>query len=166
MVQINEQMERIDCMEPFECAKCGTKWRDPLQREPFSVRNLVKSLKAKVPSYEECCNNLKKVTLTRPCPNCGTLIEKRGGCNHMTCYKCKGHFCWLCDKAFGERGPFYHRDSNDAALCRQATFGKNAPVVMMVLIILIKLLSMQSVPQSVIDIRNKFYELVAVHLFG
>ena len=30
------------------------------------------------------------------CPNCGTGIEKTGGCTHMTCRTCKHEFCWLC----------------------------------------------------------------------
>ncbi|CAD8194155.1 unnamed protein product [Paramecium octaurelia] len=30
------------------------------------------------------------------CPNCQAPIEKRGGCNHMKCYKCKFEFCWIC----------------------------------------------------------------------
>mmetsp|Transcript_20354 Transcript_20354/g.30106 ORF Transcript_20354/g.30106 Transcript_20354/m.30106 type:complete len:383 (-) Transcript_20354:288-1436(-) len=35
---------------------------------------------------------------TKPCPNCGSLIEKAGGCNQMKCTTCKIYFCWLCGK--------------------------------------------------------------------
>ena len=28
------------------------------------------------------------------CPNCQIVIIKSGGCNHMTCVKCKHEFCW------------------------------------------------------------------------
>ncbi|GFR01942.1 ATP-dependent RNA helicase DEAH12, chloroplastic [Trichonephila clavata] len=35
-----------------------------------------------------------------PSPNCSSPIEKNGGCNHMTCWKCKCHMCWLCLQVF------------------------------------------------------------------
>ncbi|UPX13726.1 uncharacterized protein EKO05_0004225 [Ascochyta rabiei] len=36
--------------------------------------------------------------LTKKCPKetCGSPIEKNGGCNHMTCWKCQHHFCFVC----------------------------------------------------------------------
>ncbi|KAK4494207.1 hypothetical protein PRZ48_014505 [Zasmidium cellare] len=37
------------------------------------------------------------------CPKCGVRIRKNGGCDHMTCRKCKHEFCWLCFAAY--RGP-------------------------------------------------------------
>lgn len=35
-------------------------------------------------------------SISTRCPQCGTNIQKDGGCNHMTCGKCEHHFCWLC----------------------------------------------------------------------
>lgn len=32
---------------------------------------------------------------TKECPKCGSTIEKNGGCNHMTCRKCRNEFCWM-----------------------------------------------------------------------
>jgi len=32
----------------------------------------------------------------KPCPACGVNIEKTGGCDHMTCHRCRHGFCWLC----------------------------------------------------------------------
>lgn len=32
----------------------------------------------------------------KTCPNCLVLIEKNGGCNHMTCTLCQHQFCWRC----------------------------------------------------------------------
>jgi hypothetical protein len=33
------------------------------------------------------------------CPSCGFAIEKNGGCSHMTCGRCRHHFCWQCLRA-------------------------------------------------------------------
>ncbi|KAI3494640.1 hypothetical protein L1887_40456 [Cichorium endivia] len=33
---------------------------------------------------------------TKECPKCNSTIEKNGGCNHMTCRKCKYEWCWIC----------------------------------------------------------------------
>ena len=32
---------------------------------------------------------------TKPCSSCGAPIQRNGGCNHMTCSRCHGHFCWV-----------------------------------------------------------------------
>jgi len=37
-----------------------------------------------------------KKSHTRPCPQCGVSIEKRGGCNHVHCSHCHTNFCWAC----------------------------------------------------------------------
>lgn len=36
----------------------------------------------------------------KPCPSCGAVLEKNGGCNHMTCARCKTHICWVCMRTF------------------------------------------------------------------
>ncbi|KAF8461195.1 hypothetical protein BDZ91DRAFT_684137, partial [Kalaharituber pfeilii] len=39
------------------------------------------------------------------CPKCHVDIEKKDGCNHMTC-KCGAHLCWSCMREF-PRGTIY-----------------------------------------------------------
>lgn len=36
----------------------------------------------------------------RKCPECGTLLQKAFGCNHMTCGGCRAHICWVCLESF------------------------------------------------------------------
>lgn len=50
------------------------------------------------------CPQLDEVAMVRyvkshhvkECPNCKRRVEKVEGCDHMTCFKCKHEFCWLC----------------------------------------------------------------------
>lgn len=41
---------------------------------------------------------------TKECTKCQSTIEKNGGCNHMTCKKCKNEFCWVCLGPWAEHG--------------------------------------------------------------
>ncbi|KAF2164965.1 hypothetical protein M409DRAFT_56313 [Zasmidium cellare ATCC 36951] len=49
----------------------------------------------------------------KTCPECGVRIRKDGGCDHMTCKRCKHEFCWLCFASYnGAEG--IHRVGNEA----------------------------------------------------
>ncbi|RMZ90133.1 hypothetical protein DV736_g2642, partial [Chaetothyriales sp. CBS 134916] len=43
-----------------------------------------------------------------PCPTCGAPAQKIMGCNHMICFRCKTHFCYLCASYLMEDNPFAH----------------------------------------------------------
>ncbi|TEY63941.1 hypothetical protein BOTCAL_0149g00220 [Botryotinia calthae] len=45
---------------------------------------------------------------TKECPECNSTIEKNGGCNHMTCRKCKHEFCWMCMGLWSEHGTSWY----------------------------------------------------------
>ena len=45
---------------------------------------------------------------TKECPKCMSTIEKNGGCNHMTCRKCKHEFCWMCMGLWSEHGTSWY----------------------------------------------------------
>lgn len=53
----------------------------------------------------------KKTRAVEPCPTCGYQTEKRGGCSHMCCAKCRTHWyvspCIDSRLAFG--GPSHRR---------------------------------------------------------
>ncbi|WAQ88270.1 hypothetical protein PtA15_9A397 [Puccinia triticina] len=41
---------------------------------------------------------------TKECTRCHLTIEKNGGCNHVTCKKCKPEFCWVCTGIWADHG--------------------------------------------------------------
>lgn len=45
---------------------------------------------------------------TTPCPTCDARCQKTQGCNHMICFKCKAHFCYLCSSWLDEGNPYQH----------------------------------------------------------
>ncbi|KAJ7502550.1 hypothetical protein B0H11DRAFT_2155181 [Mycena galericulata] len=45
---------------------------------------------------------------TKECSKCMSTIEKNGGCNHMTCKKCKHEFCWVCMGPWSEHGTAWY----------------------------------------------------------
>ncbi|KAI0041302.1 hypothetical protein FA95DRAFT_1501686 [Auriscalpium vulgare] len=47
-------------------------------------------------------------TNTKECSKCQSTIEKNGGCNHMTCKKCKWEFCWVCMGPWQEHGTAWY----------------------------------------------------------
>ncbi|CAO3623089.1 unnamed protein product [Cunninghamella echinulata] len=56
----------------------------------YLVKIWIKKMAEHTPSLEWIVSN------TKPCPFCFSPIEKRGGCQHMTCRKCHKDFCWVC----------------------------------------------------------------------
>ncbi|XP_033300887.1 E3 ubiquitin-protein ligase RNF14-like [Bombus bifarius] len=58
-------------------------------------------------------------TNTKSCPNCGTIAEKNGGCNKMTCNYCQASFCWLCGEHINAQNPYDHFLSGNTNCYRQ-----------------------------------------------
>jgi hypothetical protein len=58
-------------------------------------------------SRSSALNNKTKEALgIKSCPKCTMLMEKRDGCNHLTC-KCGAHVCWVCLVSFDESRQCY-----------------------------------------------------------
>lgn len=45
---------------------------------------------------------------TTPCPTCAAPAQKSHGCNHMICFKCNSHFCYLCSSWLQPSNPYRH----------------------------------------------------------
>ncbi|KAF2432282.1 RING finger protein-like protein, partial [Tothia fuscella] len=45
---------------------------------------------------------------TSPCPSCTVPCQKTQGCNHMNCYQCNTHFCYLCSSWLDPQNPYQH----------------------------------------------------------
>ncbi|KAL1306401.1 hypothetical protein AAFC00_005108 [Neodothiora populina] len=57
-------------------------------------------------------------THTSPCPTCSSPTQKTMGCNHMTCFQCRTHFCYLCGAWLDGDNPYIHFN-NGASECYQ-----------------------------------------------
>jgi hypothetical protein len=46
---------------------------------------------------------------TKMCPkaSCGTSIERKEGCAHFKCEKCKSEFCWVCKVIWPKGNPLH-----------------------------------------------------------
>ena len=102
------------CNEDLICLLCKTQWRDPLHYT--SLEKLVRGVKDVFLMRSDILSQVMKLLTTEPCPNenCGFLIQKNGGCNHMRCENCKHEFCWMC---LGEYYGYKHSLADNGAVC-------------------------------------------------
>ena len=81
----------VECSKGHKsCFNCQGTWHDPLDCD------MLKKWLKKCQDDSETANWIS--ANTKECPKCYAQIEKNGGCNHMTCSKCKYEMCWLCMK--------------------------------------------------------------------
>jgi E3 ubiquitin-protein ligase RNF14 len=88
-----------DCSYAF-CSVCKKSWHGPLAR--CSPRR-EKELKA-----EEAASIAYLEKHSTPCPTCNAPAQKTMGCNHMICFSCKTHFCYLCTAWLHPENPYTH----------------------------------------------------------
>lgn len=112
------------------CAFCKYTWHGPISPCPISHteqliqeylkedtegrntlelrygRRLVHSLVAR---YEQEQSTKQWIhSSTTSCPGCKSSVEKSMGCNHMTCTRCKHHFCYRCGENLNPDDPYAH----------------------------------------------------------
>ncbi|GAK64662.1 RING finger protein [Moesziomyces antarcticus] len=86
---------RCDCGHAF-CFGCGNAAHAP------AICPIAKLWLKKCEDDSETANWIS--ANTKECPKCNSTIEKNGGCNHMTCRKCKYEWCWICAGPWSEHG--------------------------------------------------------------
>ncbi len=82
------------CADSLECEGCGHRWRDISNYSVYE--SVMKVVKDTLHLNSDVFSTLHALLFEEPCPRCGVLIQKNGGCKHMVCGKCKHEFCWLC----------------------------------------------------------------------
>ncbi|KAF2867250.1 hypothetical protein BDV95DRAFT_446383, partial [Massariosphaeria phaeospora] len=88
----------------FTCVACGfrvcvihdTAWHEGETCEEYTYRK--SGQKEKDQREQEAASVLAIGKFTKKCPgaNCVYNIEKNDGCDHMTCFRCRHEFCWVC----------------------------------------------------------------------
>jgi E3 ubiquitin-protein ligase RNF14 len=82
------------------CQVCYMGWHGPFARcFPRDPNELSAEEKA---SYEYIRLH------TSPCAYCNVPVQKTMGCNHMRCFQCNTHFCYLCGAWLEPTNPYQH----------------------------------------------------------
>lgn len=89
-----------DCSFAF-CSRCYSSWHGEFKS--CSPKRDTGEL------TEEDKASLEYLKLhTTPCPTCAAPAQKTHGCNHMICFKCNSHFCYLCSAWLEPGNPYKH----------------------------------------------------------
>jgi len=88
--ELSTDQEYQKYQEDVKCLNVNSNW-NILKR----VGNFVQDLFSNVQQL------FRRVSLdSKRCPKCRYIIEKDGGCNHMTCRKCMFEFHWCCGQNY------------------------------------------------------------------
>ncbi|KAK5404414.1 hypothetical protein LTR06_009561 [Exophiala xenobiotica] len=88
-----------DCNYAF-CCVCRKGWHGELARcSPRRQKEL---------DVEEAASLAYVQKYSTPCPTCNAPCQKTMGCNHMICFRCKSHFCYLCTAYLMPDNPYTH----------------------------------------------------------
>ncbi|KAI1615823.1 RING finger protein [Exophiala viscosa] len=88
-----------DCNFAF-CCVCRKGWHGELAHcSPRRQKEL---------DEEESASLLYMQKYSTPCPTCNAPCQKTMGCNHMICFRCKTHFCYLCSSFLMPDNPYNH----------------------------------------------------------
>ncbi|KAG6100101.1 hypothetical protein E4U31_004140 [Claviceps sp. LM219 group G6] len=108
VVECSVKKKELDKIVPAVECLCGYRFcfGCPYSDHQPAPCELVKKWLRKCADDSETANWIS--ANTKECPKCGSTIEKNGGCNHMTCRKCKYEFCWMCMGLWSEHGTSWY----------------------------------------------------------
>lgn len=89
-----------ECSFAF-CSRCFQSWHGEF------VRCTPRREKGELTTEELASIEYMKMHTT-PCPTCAAPAQKTHGCNHMICYRCQSHFCYLCSAWLDPSNPYQH----------------------------------------------------------
>ena len=88
-----------DCAFAF-CLVCKISWHGEFQgcfpRSQYELTAEEKASEDYLKMHSTCC------------PTCDARCQKTMGCNHMICFRCKSHFCYLCSSWLSADNPYVH----------------------------------------------------------
>lgn len=88
-----------DCDFAF-CSVCKKTWHGEFAKcDPRRKKELDEEEKASMTYLQ---------SFTTPCPTCNAPSQKTMGCNHMICFRCRTHFCYLCASYLMPDNPYRH----------------------------------------------------------
>jgi hypothetical protein len=91
------------------CIECNTVWHSgktcEKHKEELRIQKENKDVEVAAAHAAAEAKSAKYIEAnSKACPNknCGYRIQKTGGCDHMTCRKCRHEFCRICDASYRE----------------------------------------------------------------
>jgi len=94
------------CPEKLRCNVCGTQWREKVHFT--KAEKVQESINHLTQHKNNIFSGLWKRLRAKKCPSCEVIIEKNGGCDHMTCSQCQAEFCWIFFRLYPLHSSFPH----------------------------------------------------------
>ena len=126
-----DEKNRLDCdgCGISWCVSCGVPWHlgqtCQQYRTEIENQNLLMALQQQeqmqfggYDQMEMQFQNLYVDQGWKTCPVCLSVVEKNGGCNHITC-ACSAHWCWICGCIVDENDLGKHYDIGKCQLNEQ-----------------------------------------------
>lgn len=93
------QREELQCAST--CLLCGSDTCLGCLSERHAGRSCTDVIRARQRSERgTVLTRLWLWLFTRPCPHCGSVTRRDGGCRHMQCNQCRREWCWACGQDF------------------------------------------------------------------